>query len=105
MSTQIEQFCELLDKQGVKYYQTGDSIFNGEKHDQLEWTVTPYLDGGMLVTLYDMNPEQAINATVGVEPKMYICKRCGVAYELSIIDKGFGKPRFCPNCGYKELYQ
>lgn len=65
MSTQIEQFCELLDKQGVEYHQTGDSIFNGEKHDQLEWTVTPYLDGSMFVTLYDMTPEQAINATVG----------------------------------------
>jgi len=44
-------------------------------------------------------------ATVGEESETHICKRCGVAYELSIIDKGFGKPRFCPNCGYKELYQ
>ncbi len=48
---------------------------------------------------------QAIAATVGEEHEMHICKRCGVAYELSIIDKGFGKPRFCPNCGHRELYQ
>jgi DNA-directed RNA polymerase subunit RPC12/RpoP len=49
--------------------------------------------------------EQAVAAMVGEESEMYICKRCGVAYELNIIDKGFGKPRFCPNCGYKEIYQ
>lgn len=38
-------------------------------------------------------------AAVGEECEMRICKRCGVAYELNIIDKGFGKHRFCPNCG------
>ena len=37
-------------------------------------------------------------ATVGEEHEMHVCKRCGVAYELNIIDKGFGKSRFCPNC-------
>ena len=46
-----------------------------------------------------------VNATAGEEHEMHICKRCGVAYELNIIDKGFGKPRFCPNCGYRRLYQ
>ena len=44
-------------------------------------------------------------ATVGEEHEMHICKRCGVAYELNIIDKGYGKPRFCPNCGHKGMYQ
>ena len=50
-------------------------------------------------------PEQAIAATVCERHEMHICKRCGVAYELNIIDEGFGKPRFCPNCGYREMYQ
>ncbi len=108
--TPTEELRAKLDERGVEY-----RIDDAKTVRATEWEFgehssamfTEYDDGGCVFVAsgHTWTPEQAIAATVGEEHEMHICKRCGVAYELNIIDKGFGKPRFCPNCGHKELYQ
>lgn len=104
--TPTDELRAMLDERGIEWwYGIGEksTVFDGEYGVRYE------VDGtlGLLFirSVLNVTPEQAIAATVGEEHEMHICKRCGVAYELNIIDKGFGKPRFCPNCGYRELYQ
>lgn len=102
--TLTEELRKGLDECGVKYT-TDDGRFakvtkwlasNGRLAVYAEY------DSGEVRFAMDslsLTPTQAIAVTVGEEHEMHICKRCGVAYELNIIDRGFGKPRFCPNCG------
>jgi hypothetical protein len=100
MDNPTKELCHKLDEMGVEYVSIG-GITNWEhaEFDELA-------DGSdTRLIVYGATPEQAIAATVGEEHEMHICKRCGVAYELDIIDKGFGKHRFCPNCGYREMHQ
>ena len=99
--TPIDELCKGLDERGVKYDATSydNAVFWGDAEYEL------YEVGYTRLIVNGATPAQAIAATVGEEHEMHICKRCGVAYELNIIDKGFGKSRFCPNCGHKELYQ
>lgn len=111
-----ERLRAMLDERGIEYIADENGVSwnsayhpNGFAYDvawYLDTTAKPHTVGALSeTTIYGLTPEQAIAATVGEQPEMHICKRCGVAYELNIIDKGFGKPRFCPNCGYRRLYQ
>ncbi len=108
VSKPIDELHARLDELGVEWWHDDDV-----SPDHTEWKTEDIvfeaigMDGTSLVivTIQKMTPEQAIAATVGCQPEMHICKSCGVAYELDIIDKTYGKARFCPNCGCRELYQ
>ena len=99
----------LLDQRGVSwmpsawspqyetYYQTDNGI----------GVVASEINGKVAVRLESrITPEQAVDATIGNGPEgeMHMCENCACAYELNIIDKGYGKPRFCPNCGSRLVY-
>ena len=104
--TPTEELRHMLDERGVEWSDSSDENVLHTTWDAMKCWFNEFPDGwtswGM--TMHG-TPEQAVAATVGEECEMRICKRCGVAYELNIIDKGFGKPRFCPNCGYREMHQ
>lgn len=110
MGNPTNELRAKLDELGVrwwtdKYYRDTNTCW---RVGDFEWRASEKKDGKLLIgctCVKYLTPEQAIAATVCEEHEMHICKRCGVAYELSIIDKGFGKPRFCPNCGYREMHQ
>lgn len=104
--TASEEVRKLLDELGVEHDASEDdtTIFYDVDGNRYTYNVNPESGWAQLYG-YNLTPAQAIAATVGEEHEMHICKRCGVAYELNIIDKGFGKSRFCPNCGHRELYQ
>ena len=105
--TPSDEVRKLLDERGIEHFDYGH-----ENHvwwcgaDNVGWHAEsrPSVNGSYVKIEAVLTPAQAIAATVGEEHEMHICRRCGVAYELNIIDKGFGKSRFCPNCGHKELY-
>ena len=99
---------ELLDQRGVSwmpsawssryetYYQTDNGV--GVVASEINGKIAVRLEGSI-------TPEQAVEATIGHGPEgeMHICTNCGCAYELNIIDKGYGRPRFCPNCGRRVV--
>jgi DNA-directed RNA polymerase subunit RPC12/RpoP len=103
-----EELRRLLDERGVEwwpdtYYKDTNTCW---RIDSFEWRASER-DGKLLVggtcTKY-LTPEDAIAATAGDDTPVFICKKCGVAYELDYIDKEFGKPNYCPHCGYRRLY-
>jgi hypothetical protein len=103
-----DRICRMLDEHGIAYETPSttctEAYINGIEYTFYEHVepLDDSLEGKVFATTEWLTPEQVIAATVGEEHEMHICKRCGVAYELNIIDKGFGKPRFCPNCGYRR---
>jgi hypothetical protein len=110
MGNPMEELRVRLDELDVAWWQRKcHTCWKVEKKQGTEhWRAWLAPDGTITLkvdAIYGFTPEQAIAATVGEEHEMHVCKRCGVAYELNIIDKGYGKPRFCPNCGYRGMYQ
>ena len=104
-----KELRKLLEQRGVSwmpsawssryetYYQTDNGV----------GVVASELNGKIAVRLESrITPEQAVEATIGHESdgEMFICRSCKVAYELNIIDKSYGKSRFCPNCGSRLVY-
>lgn len=99
-----KELRRLLNKRGVSWM---PSVWSSQyetyyKTDNGVGVIASDVGGKVMVRLEGrITPEQAVGATIGHEPEgeMHMCKNCKCAYELNIIDRGYGKPRFCPNCG------
>jgi DNA-directed RNA polymerase subunit RPC12/RpoP len=104
----------MLDERGIAYeaddYETYAYTMWGDR-----WILpnvfseplaaTPHTLGAECeLTISPVTAEQAVDATIGRDTPVYLCKKCGVAYELDYIDKEFGKPNYCPHCGYRRMY-
>lgn len=106
--TPNDKLRAMLDERGIEWKSETNCDTYWRGRDRTFYQFTEYSDGSTTFSTCQLNltPKQALTtpiaATVDEEPEMHICKRCGVAYELNIIDKGYGKPRFCPNCGFRK---
>lgn len=112
--TATEELRHMLDERGVKWmgtayakptqgHPTNTSL--GEEYNNAEFI--EYFDGNVL-RLFDITPEQAIEATLGRgtchdesggDPCVFVCSCCGAAYdhpENQTI-------AYCPNCGAKVM--
>lgn len=113
--TATNELREMLDERGIEYEQsriegiaeythvTKWKMWTGNKCTfyEIEDGYPPYFTRMFIET---PTAEQAIDATMGDDTPVYLCPKCGVAYELDFIDKEFGKPNYCPHCGYRRLY-
>lgn len=106
-----DELRALLDEQGIEWKSETncDTYWHGQDGTFYKFTEHSDGDTSFSTCQWDLTPKQALTtpvaATVGEERETHVCKRCGVAYELGFIDEGFGKQRFCPNCGHREMYQ
>lgn len=115
--TASDELRRLLDGRGVEWIGTSFSTpakghptntSLGEEHH--EATFIEYDDGNVL-RLFDLTPEQAVEATLGrgecqevkIDRYWRGCGECGYVWEFMY---GIGKcerPRYCPNCGRKVV--
>lgn len=111
----------LLDKHGVEWIGTShtkptqghptNTSFDEEHNNAV---FIEYFDGNVL-RLFDITPEQAVDAMLGREtcklerhgsladqPNMvcWSCSECGFGWHHSVNDKQFS---YCPNCGRKVV--
>ena len=129
-SSATEELRRLLDERGVEWIGTSFSTpakghptntSLGEEHH--EATFIEYDDGNVL-RLFDLTPEQAVEATLGrgtchdtqEDEERFCCSECGsrshIATEYRKFDEYGNKsehflfvdnPRFCPSCGRKVV--
>lgn len=110
--TATELLRALLDERGVEWWQKKrHTCWKVGKGQEVEmWRAWEAPDGSLTLKvdyIYDLTPEQAVAATLGpgtcgmqrfesgtnMTRYGWRCTECGMA---SI---GFGRPRYCPNCG------
>lgn len=125
--TATEKLRHLLDKRGIEWgnikddgsesdYLTGWQV-DGNRVVATEWPVS----GGLTVEVirHHLTPEQAIEATLGLEtcrnisnpPSGFLCSECGwgdfaepshLLTTAKFTDSD-GGPNYCPNCGAKVV--
>lgn len=103
--TPMERLRELLSERGVIYtgpVRVGEVSTTWIDADGFPVEAIPCGSGLLLKSA--LTPETVVDVTMGDDTPVYLCPKCGVAYELDFIDKEFGKPNYCPHCGYRRLY-
>lgn len=96
--TATDELRRMLDERGVEHL---DGIIMTYTDDA---DYMPSASNTFDVTLYNLTPEQAIDATlwrgtchnVALEGEWFECSTCGCVRQLL-------HPHFCPNCGRKVV--
>lgn len=106
MTSATEILRRMLDERGVEHVDAEDG------HTQHTW----WSDGdhevaasnsGERLAVYNLTPEQAIDATLGpgtcrdVGRYAFVCSECGWASDEPHHILGGFWPKYCPNCGRK----
>lgn len=110
MTSATDDLRRLLDERGVEWIGTDftkptkghptSTSLDEELHDAV---FIEYHDGNVL-RLFDLTPEQAVEATLGrgtchdvaIEGEWFECSECGCVRQLL-------HPHYCPNCGRKVI--
>lgn len=116
--TATDELRRMLDERGIDWGKT--SYGRGTVWDGEYGTVVAVESGEVLSMLYDTDPEQAIEATLGRgtchdegDPGDFFCSECGVrmftetndTYTMIASDERtiIKHPNFCPNCGRRVV--